>query len=72
MPSSVRSIEMATMASTYKIDADRLVNRLFKDEKRLMEVANRIKYRQTVKAIMEAVRVTDAAAAPATEEQQNG
>ena len=38
----------------------------------VMEVANRIKYRKTVKAIMEAVRVTDAAAAPATEEQQNG
>lgn len=64
--------EMATLASTYKIDANRLVNSLFKDEKRLMEVANRIKYRKTVKAIMEAVRVTDAAAAPATEEQQNG
>ena len=64
--------EMATLASTYKIDANRLVNSLFKDEKRLMEVANRIKYRKTVKAIMEAVRVTDAAAAPAIEEQQNG
>ena len=36
-----------------------------------MEVANRIKYRKTVKAIMEAVRVSDAAA-PVTEEQQNG
>lgn len=63
--------EMATMASTYKIDADRLVNSLFKDEKRLMEVANRIKYRKTVKAIMEAVRVTDGAA-PEAEEEQNG
>lgn len=63
--------EMATMASTYKIDADRLVNSLFKDEKRLMEVANRIKYRKTVKAIMEAVRVTDAATSE-VEDQKNG
>ncbi|MBL3540607.1 trigger factor [Aminivibrio sp.] len=64
--------EMELLASTYKIDADRLVKSLFKDEKRLIEVANRIKYKKTVKAIMEAVRVTDAAAPQTEEHNKNG
>ena len=63
--------EMAALASAYKIDADRLVNSLFKDEKRLMEMANKIKYRKTVKAIMESVQVTDSDE-QAANGQQNG
>ena len=51
--------EMTTLASTYQIDADRLVNSIFKDEKRLVEMANRIKYKKTVKAIMESVQIND-------------
>ncbi len=59
--------EMQTLASSYKIDAQRLVEGLFKDEKRLMEMANRIKYKKTVKAIMETVRIDETE--PAAEEK---
>ena len=55
--------EMGSLASTYGIDAERLVNSLFKDEKRLTEMANRIKYKKTVSAIMDAITVNDAEAA---------
>lgn len=51
--------EMSKLAATYQIDADRLVNSLFKDEKRLVEMANSIKYRKTVKAIMDSVQIND-------------
>ncbi len=51
--------EMAELAATYRIDADRLVNSLFKDEKRLVEMANKIKYKKTVKAIMDSVQIND-------------
>ena len=51
--------EMANVAATYHIDADRLVNSLFKDEKRLLEMANKIKYRKTVKGIMDSVQIND-------------
>lgn len=54
--------EMASMASVYGIDADHLVNSLFKDEKNLIEMANRIKYKKTVKAIMNEVRVNEGGA----------
>ncbi|NLB83334.1 MAG: trigger factor [Synergistaceae bacterium] len=57
--------EMSKLAATYQIDADRLVNSLFKDEKSLIEMANKIKYRKTVKAIMDSVQIND------TEEQQS-
>jgi len=51
--------EMGSLASTYGIDAERLVNSLFKDEKRLTEMANRIKYKKTVSAIMDTITVND-------------
>lgn len=51
--------EMESLASAYRIDAGRLVNSLFKDEKRMMEMANRIKYRKTVQAIMSSVKVAE-------------
>ena len=51
--------EMSKLAATYQIDADRLVNSLFKDEKRLIEMANSIKYRKTVKALMDSVKIND-------------
>ncbi|MGI6784437.1 MAG: trigger factor [Aminivibrio sp.] len=64
--------EMASMASTYGIDAGHLVNSLFKDEKNLMEMANRIKYKKTVKAIMDEVKINGAGTgeteSPATED----
>ena len=50
---------MSKLAATYQIDADRLVNSLFKDEKRLVEMANSIKYRKTVKALMDSVQIND-------------
>ena len=51
--------EMAQMASTYNLEVERLVDSLFKDEKRLLQTANRIKYQKTSKAIMNAVQVTE-------------
>lgn len=59
--------EMQTLASSYKIDAQRLVEGLFKDEKRLMEIANRIKYKKTMKAIMNTVQIDETE--PAAEEK---
>ncbi len=55
--------EMAALASAYQIDAERLVKSLFKDEARMVEMANKIKYRKTVAAIMKAVQVSDKTAA---------
>ena len=51
--------EMQTLAASYNIDVQRLVEGLFKDEKRVLETANRIKYKKTVKAIMNAIQVID-------------
>ena len=58
--------EMQTLALSYNIDAQRLVEGLFKDEKRVMELANKIKYKKTVKAIMDTVQIDETA--PAEEE----
>lgn len=52
--------EMQTLASSYNLDVNRLVEGLFKDEKRLMEVANRIKYKKTMAEIMNMVRIDEA------------
>lgn len=62
--------EMAALASAYQIDAERLVKSLFKDENRMIEMANKIKYRKTVAAIMEAVQITDGA--PGQQEAPGG
>ncbi|MDI9370119.1 MAG: trigger factor [Synergistaceae bacterium] len=51
--------EMQTLASSYNIDAKRLVEGLYRDEKRLMELANRIKYKKTIKEIMDTVRIDE-------------
>lgn len=51
--------EMASMAATYGLDADHLVNSLFKDSNHLMEMANRIKYKKTVEAIMKEIQVNE-------------
>lgn len=51
--------EMSQMASTYNLEVERLVDSLFKDEKRLIQTANRIKYQKTSKAIMDKVQVTE-------------
>lgn len=59
--------EMQTLASSYNIDAQRLVEGLFKDEKRLMEIANRIKYKKTMKGIMNTVQIDETE--PAAEEK---
>ena len=53
------AVEMSKLAATYQIDADRLVNSLFKDEKRLVEMANSIKYKKTVKALMDIIQIND-------------
>ena len=53
------AVEMSKLAATYQIDADRLVNSLFKDEKRLIETANSIKYKKTVKALMDIIQIND-------------
>lgn len=53
------AVEMSKLAATYQIDADRLVNSLFKDEKRLIEMANSIKYKKTVKALMDIIQIND-------------
>lgn len=52
--------EMQALASSYNLDVNRLVEGLFKDEKRLMEVANRIKYKKTMAEIMNMVRIDEA------------
>lgn len=54
--------EMAALASAYQIDAERLVKSLFKDEARMVEMANKIKYRKTVAAIMKTVQISEKAA----------
>ena len=52
--------ELASMASAYGLDAGHLANSLFKDEKDLVAMADRIKYKKTVKAIMKEVQVNGA------------
>jgi len=51
--------EMQSLATSYNIDAKRLVEGLYRDEKRLMELANRIKYKKTIKEIMNTVKIDE-------------
>ena len=62
--------EMKTLAASYNLDVHRLVDGLFKDEKRMMEMANRIKYKKTMKAIMNAIQVNEVETVQKTQEQE--
>ncbi len=56
--------EMQTLASSYNLDANRLMMGLFKDKKMIEEVANRIKYKKTMAEIMNMVQIDETEQAP--------
>lgn len=61
--------ELAPLATAYKLSTDNLLRAVFKDQNRIMEMGNRIRYRKTVKELLNRVIVRDVEKLSPTEEE---
>jgi trigger factor len=60
--------EIAQIASSYRIDPERLMGSILQDPDRIGEISNRIRYRKTVDILLDGVTVTEGTDADKAEE----
>ena len=49
--------EVAKIASTYNIDVEKLMGTMLKDQERLREISNRVRYQKTVEALFDRITI---------------
>ncbi len=62
--------ELAPLATAYKLSTDNLLRAVFKDQNRITEMGNRIRYRKTVKELLNRVRVKEVEKLSPAEEEK--
>ncbi len=51
--------EVAPLATAYNVSSDNILKAIFKDQNRVMEMGNRIRYKKTTKALLEKIKINE-------------